>query len=455
MNKSAYFGWTIGSFTSSALVSAVGLLHLRFMTDSLGIAITIAGALTVFAKVYDAFADLLMGYVSDRTRTRFGQFRPYLLAGGLLAALSMALLFNVPGSLSGSALWLYVGLTLLIYSTAYTMFRIPYLAIGRSLTNDFHARSRLMTFSVYGSSLGSFAATSAAPFLLGQIGSDRAGHGLVAMILAGAIALGGVLSFALLKEPRAAIRDEHEAHKPAASFGATFAALRSNRPFLCLMGFKLVLFAGFAVHISAIPFYTRHVLGVSDSVLGTIFAVQTALMVLSQMAWVRLAARMGRRNALVLSGVVCTLAYLTWALIPPDAAIPMVFIAAAMSGAGTGGIFLGLYTVLTDTMDYSKRTQGEDRAGMLAGVFVMVEKGTSALGTFAFSMIMAWVGFQSALGSGAHTQPDGVRSGILASVALVPALGAVIATLIMTRYHLPTHGVSDTGNPHAPEPLST
>lgn len=452
MKKSAYFGWTIGSFTSSALVSAVGLLHLRFMTDSLGIAITIAGMLTVFAKVYDAFADLLMGYVSDRTRTRFGQFRPYLLAGGLLAALSMALLFNVPGSLSGSALWLYVGLTLLIYSTAYTMFRIPYLAIGRSLTDDFHARSRLMTFSVYGSSLGSFAATSAAPFLLGQIGSDRAGHGLVAMILAGAIALGGVLSFALLKEQHVV---SHEARKPGGSFGATFAALRANRPFLCLMGFKLVLFAGFAVHISAIPFYTRHVLGVSDSVLGTIFAVQTALMVLSQMAWVRLAARMGRRNALVLSGVVCTLAYLTWALIPSDAAIPMVFIAAAMSGAGTGGIFLGLYTVLTDTMDYSKRTQGEDRAGMLAGVFVMVEKGTSALGTFAFSMIMAWVGFQSALGSGAHTQPDGVRSGILASVALVPALGAVIATLIMTRYHLPAQAISDTDNLPAPEPLST
>lgn len=434
MKKSAYLGWTIGSFTSSALVSAVGLLHLRFMTDSLGIAIAVAGALTVFAKVYDAFADLLMGYVSDRTRTRFGQFRPYLLAGGLLAALSMVLLFNVPGSLTGSALWLYVGLTLLIYSTAYTMFRIPYLAIGRTLTDDFHARSRLMTFSVYGSSLGSFAATSAAPFLLGQIGSDRAGHGLVALILASAIAVGGITAFVLLKEQRMAERDER---KPPASFGATFAAVRSNRPFLCLMGFKLVLFAGFGVHISAIPYYTRHVLGVSDSVLGSIFAVQTAMMVLSQMAWVRLAARYGRRNTLVLSGIACTLAYLTWALIPSDSAIPMVFIAAAMSGAGTGGVFLGLYTVLTDTMDYSRRTQGENRAGMLAGVFVMIEKGTSAMGTFAFSMIMAWVGFQSAIGSGMQTQPDGVRTGILASVAIVPALGAVIATLIMTRYRLP------------------
>lgn len=439
MKKSAYLGWTIGSFTSSALVSAVGLLHLRFMTDSLGLAITLAGALTVAAKVYDAFADLLMGHVADRTRTRFGQFRPYLLAGGVLAALSMALLFNVP-SLSGSALWLYVGLTLLIYSTAYTMFRIPYLAIGRSITDDFHARSRLMTFSVLGSSLGSFAATSAAPLLLGRIGSDRAGHGTVSLILAVAIALGGIGAFALLRENGAA--PEPRAHRPSGSVKATVAAILGNRPFLCLMGFKVVLFTGLAVHISAIPYYTRHVLGVSDSVLGTIFAVQTAMMVISQPLWVRLAARFGRRNALMTSGIACTIAYLVWGLIPATAAIPMVFIGAGLSGLGTGGVFLGLYTVLTDTMDHARRIQGEDRAGMLAGVFVMVEKGTSALGTFAFSMVMAWVGFQSATGSGAAHQPAGVHTGIVTSVALIPALGAIVATLIITRYRLPAPAAS-------------
>ncbi len=197
------------------------------------------------------------------------------------------------------------------------------------------------------------------------------------------------------------------------------------------------------MHISAIPYYTRHVLGVSDSVLGTIFAVQTGMMVLSQAGWVRVAARFGRRNGLIISGVMCTLAYLTWAFIPSEAAIPMVFVAAAMSGLATGGVFLGLYTVLTDTMDYLKRTQGENRAGMLAGVFVMVEKGTSALGIFAFSMIMAWSGFQSAIGSGAHAQPDGVRTGILASVAIIPAIGSVIATLIMTRYRIPDQAEDD------------
>ncbi|MBT0669550.1 MFS transporter [Novosphingobium profundi] len=433
MKKSAYLGWAIGSFTSSALVSAVGLLHLRFMTDSLGISIAIAGTLAVIAKIYDAVTDPVMGHLGDRTHTRFGQFRPYLLAGGLLSALAIALLFNVPSALTGHGLWVYVGMTLLLYSSAYTMFRIPYLAIGRAITEDFHERSRLMTFSVYGSSLGSFAATSAAPILLSRIGSDRAGHGLVALILAGAIALGGMLAFALLKERRPV----HREPRPAGSPRATFAALRTNTPFLCLIGFKLVLFTGFAVHISALPYYTRHVLGVSDSVLGTIFAIQTVLMVISQPLWVRLARQLGRRGALVASGFTCTLAYLVWAMIPTSSPMPMIFIAPGLSGLGTGGVFLGLYTVLTDTMDYAKRAQGENRAGMLAGVFVMVEKGTSAIGMFAFSMVMAWAGFQSAIGSGAGEQPASVKSGLLVTVALAPALASVLATLIMTRYRLP------------------
>lgn len=444
MKKSAYIGWAIGSFTSAALVSAVGLLHLRFMTDSLGLAIALAGMLTVAAKIYDAMTDPLMGYIGDRTRTRFGQFRPYLLGGGLLAGLSMILLFNVPGGLQGDSMWLYVGFTLLLYSTAYTMFRIPYLAIGRAITDDFHARSRLMTFSVYGSSLGSFAATSAAPFLLARLGSDRAGHGHVALVLGIAIALGGIAAFLLLKE-----RHPVEAEKkPTGSFAATWAALWSNKPFLCLMGFKLILFSGLAVHITAIPYYTRHVLHVTDTALGTIFAVQTAMMVISQMLWVRMASRFGRRNALVSAGSLCAIAYTVWALIPAGSPFPLIYIACALSGTASGGVFLGLYTVLTDTMDYSRRIQGENRAGMLAGVFVMVEKGTSAFGIFLFSTIMSWTGFVSSTGAGAEEQPASVKAGIMVTVSLVPALAAVIASIIMLRYRLP-ETVEDAVEPPA------
>ena len=163
MKRRAMFGWGIGSFSSASLVSAVGLLHLRFMTDSLGLSIALAGALVVVSRVYDTVLDPIVGVLSDRTRTRYGRYRPYLIGGGLLAALSMILLFNVPYSLKGGALVAFVTATLLLFSTAYTLFRIPYLALGRSITQDFGERSKLMTFSVYGSSLGSLAAMSAAP----------------------------------------------------------------------------------------------------------------------------------------------------------------------------------------------------------------------------------------------------------------------------------------------------
>lgn len=434
MKKTAYLGWAIGSFTSSALVSAVGLLHLRFMTDSLGLAIGLAGMLTVIAKVYDAACDPLMGHIGDRTRTRFGKYRPYLFGGGLMAGLSMVLLFNVPPALSGMALWVWVGMTLLFFSTAYTLFRIPYLALGRGLTSDFGERSKLMTFSVYGSSLGNMAATSAAPFLLSRIGSDRAGHGMVALVLGGLIALGGIASFLLLRE------GDHAEPAPSGdgSLRDALAALRRNRPFLCLIGYKLVLFSGLTVHMAAIPFYTRHVLGVADSTLASIFLVQTLAMMGSQYLWVRVAARHGRRASLLGASALCTAAYISWLFVPASHPEPFVHLCALVAGIATGGIFLGLYTVLTDTMDYSRQVQGESRAGMLAGVFVMVEKGTAAFGTFVFSMTMAWAGFVSATGNGMEAQPESARIGIIVALSIVPSLAAAVAGLIMLRYHLPS-----------------
>lgn len=435
MKKSAYLGWAIGSFTSSALVSAVGLLHLRFMTDSLGLAIGLAGMLTVLAKVYDAACDPLMGHIGDRTRTRFGKYRPYLLGGGLFAGLSMALLFNVPATLTGGALIAWVAASLLLFSTAYTLFRIPYLALGRALTTDFAERSRLMTFSVYGSSLGNMAATAAAPFLLSRIGSDRAGHAAVALILGALIALGGVASFLLLREREAtAAATASDGH---GTLRDALAALRANPPFLCLIAFKVVLFCGLTVHMSAIPYYTRHVLGVADSTLGSIFLAQTLAMMVSQQLWSRLAARQGRRFALLAASALCAVAYMGWLFVPPAHPEPFVHLCAIVSGVATGGVFLGLYTVLTDTMDFARRAQGQDRAGVLAGVFVMVEKGTAAFGTWAFSMTMAAVGFVSATGAGAAAQSPQVRMGIVVALSLAPALAALAAGTIFLRYRLP------------------
>nr|WP_246350743.1 MFS transporter [Sphingobium boeckii] len=433
------FGWGIGSFTSSALVGAVGLLHLRFMTDSLGIAMGLAGLLVVLSKLYDAALDPVMGVISDRTRTRFGRHRPYLLGGGVLSAISLIMLFNVPESLSGGGLIAFASISLLVFSTAYTMFRIPYLAIGRSITQDFNERSRLMTFSVYGSSLGGLAATSAAPFLLSTMGSDRAGHGLVAWILAAMIATGGTITFLLIRE------SEGETDKPGnasgsgdhTSFRTAWATLRANRPFQSLMAFKVTMFAGLTLHISAVPYFTRHVLNATDVSLSSIFLTQTIAMMLSQIGWVWMARRFGRRNALMAAAFMQAIVMFSWSLVPAASPSPWIQIIGGFSGICSGGIFFGLYTVLTDTMDYSRRSaSGEGSEGILAGVFVMVEKATAAFGTFIFSAIMSMVGFVSAHDAGAGAQPAGVIMGITVALSILPAIAALLACLFLRSYRL-------------------
>jgi Na+/melibiose symporter-like transporter len=159
-------GWAFGSFATTVLVSSVGLLHLRFMTDSLGIGAAIAGSLVVISRFCDGMTDPVMGLITDRTWNRWGP-RPFLFAGTLLCSVSMYALFNPP-QVVGTALLAFMVFALLLFSAGHTVFRIPYLAMAAEMSNGFEERSRLTVYNVFGGSLGTLVATTLAPFLLAQ-----------------------------------------------------------------------------------------------------------------------------------------------------------------------------------------------------------------------------------------------------------------------------------------------
>jgi len=126
----------------------------------------------------------------------------------------------------------------------------------------------------------------------------------------------------------------------------------------------------------------------------------------------------------------------SWFLMPAGQPTPWLQIIGGVSGIAGGGLFFGLYTVLTDTMDFTRRTSGEGREGILAGVFVMVEKATTALGTFIFSLILGWAGFVSAHDAGSAAQPENVRTGIIFAISLIPSACALLACLFLRRMKL-------------------
>jgi GPH family glycoside/pentoside/hexuronide:cation symporter len=428
-----FLGWGLGSFTTSVLINSIGLLQLRFMTDSLGIGAAMAGTLIAISKIYDAATDAVMGVISDQTRSRWGRHRPYLFAGTILCAISLVMLFNVPAEATGGWIIAYVAGVLLLFSTAYTMFRVPYLAMGAEITRGFRQRSILMTFSVYGSSIGGLFATSAAPFLLSRIGSDRAGHGIVACILAALILLGGLACFWAIG--RATVTAP-PVSRHRIGLTERLQALRENKPFAVLIGFKMLMFTAISLHGTAVPFYTRHVLKVSDASIAGIYLGQTLATMASQIGWVRLARRFGRRNALIGAALLDALVMMGWTLVPMSAPTPWIQILGVCQGICTGGLFFGLYTILPDTMEYDRHRSGIERAGIFAGIFVMVEKITSAVGAAVFGGVLGAVGYVAAKDSSAAVQPAGVLDGIIFILAVLPSIASLLACLVLRLYDL-------------------
>ena len=222
-------GWGIGSLGMSLMFSATGVLMLRYLTDYAGVAAGVAGLLIGLSKFYDALVDPLVGAASDRTRGRWGRRRPYLLWGGLLSAVSFALIFQLdavdPSLKVAAAL-----VVLLLNASGYALFNVPYLAMPGEMTDDYHERTRLMSFRVAAVAAGQLLAASVGPLLILAFGGGAPGHQRTAWLLAAIIAIASVASFLSTRDAPAKL-------VPHAAFGlgAQVRAAFSNQPFMLLV----------------------------------------------------------------------------------------------------------------------------------------------------------------------------------------------------------------------------
>jgi hypothetical protein len=168
-----YAGWGFGTLAPALVLSLTNILLLRFMTDHVGLSAAVGAALIAFSKIYDAVTDPLGGLLSDKTRSRWGRRRPWLLAGTLMLALALVALFWGPAFETSSAAAWYMGAMLIFYATAYSAFSIPYMAMPAEMTQGYHDRSYLMSFRIYAVGLAGLAASAGGPALIAGHGEDR------------------------------------------------------------------------------------------------------------------------------------------------------------------------------------------------------------------------------------------------------------------------------------------
>lgn len=423
-------GWGAGTLAVASLFNAVNVLLLRYLVDFVGLGAAFAGAAIAVSKLYDAIIDPLVGAASDRSRSKAGRRRPFLLAGGFLLVIAALMLFNVPSGLGESATPIYVVVALLVYATAYAVFSVPYMAMPAEMTRDYHERSYLISFRVLAVALASLMAVFVGPVVIGALGGGQRGHTALSFLLSVVIAAATLFCFFATRRAPAHY-DESTEH---IGFFRKLVLIAENKPFMLLLVIKLLQLLALAVTQAAMPFLFKRVLQLDDATLGFYFLVFYGVMILVQPLWVRAGRRFGKRDIFFWVTIVYGLLYASWYFV--DAGEPLAFILgrAALLGATGGAVLLFGQSLLPDTMEWDYRRTGLRREGMLAGLYTVVEKLAYALGAGITGIVLGTSGYIQGTGSAAVTQPPSAVHAIFILASFMP-MGFLLLSCVGLRFY--------------------
>ncbi|MDV3456103.1 glycoside-pentoside-hexuronide (GPH):cation symporter [Sphingomonas sp. HF-S4] len=432
LSLKACIGWGMGTLAVAALFNSVNVLLLRYLVDHVGIGAALAGTLVAGSKLYDAVIDPIVGSASDRTRSKHGRRRPFVLAGGVMLAIAALLLFNVPGGFDGTAAVIYVGIALLFYSTAYAVFSVPYMAMPAEMTTDYHERSRLISFRVYAVGAASLVATFVGPLLIARGGGGQSGHTMMSLFVATLAIVGTVYCFRATRDAPFHYGSEHV----RLGIVEKIRQLAGNTPFMLLLVIKMLQLTALAVTQAATPFLFKQVLGFSDTMLGLYFLVFYVSMMLSQQVWMRFGRTMGKRKIYLISTALYALMYLSWYFVVSGEPVYLTFLRAIGLGATAGAVLLFGQSLLPDTMEWDYRRTGLRREGVLSAVYTIVEKLAFAVGAALTGILLGASGYVRATGAAGVTQPQSAVNAIYFLASFAPMILLALSCVALWYYDL-------------------
>ena len=229
--RSVALSYSVGAVGTGVFSTVPGLLLLYYLTEVVGVAAGLAALVLLVPKLWDAALNPVVGTLSDRTSTRWGGRRPYLLAGAIVAPLAFALLFSAPDLGSPNRTALYIGAVYLVAMTGYALFQVPWVAMPAEMTSDYHERTRLMSSRMVLLTLGILIGGAGAPLLSGGKQGGRSGYALMSVVVA--VVLAAALLTAWRGTRTAAFSPPDTSPRPTVR--AQLALVRSNRSFMPLL----------------------------------------------------------------------------------------------------------------------------------------------------------------------------------------------------------------------------
>ncbi|MFC2028793.1 MFS transporter [Chloroflexota bacterium] len=416
----------VGDLGFSMTGTIISAYFAIFLTDVVGLVPSVAAAAIFFGRTLDYINDPIIGYISDRTRSRWGRRRPFLLFGSIPFALVFILLWWRPPFESHVALAIYYALAYMIFDIGATFVYMPYFALTPELTSDYDERTSLTTTRMFFSILGGLIAFTLPLVIVQGFNPGNAGRILLMGAVFGfASALPFLLVFFGTKE-----RTEFSRMEQPGILESLKAALK-NRPFVFGLVIYLFTMVSMGILETILLYFIKWVVVLehqSDLIMGTIFIVAIIALPL----WEYISKRMNKRYAYVVGISFWAVVQMVLITLGPDSPFPLLMFLCVLAGIGVSAAHVLPWSILPDAIEWGEWKTGERHEGMFYSLITLAAKIASSIAIPLALLVLDASGYISS----STSQPASAITGIRIVTGPIPAVLLSLGILFAILYPL-------------------
>lgn len=434
-------GYGFGDMASSMFWKLFGAYLMIFYTDVFGLPAAAVGTMFLITRIWDSAFDPIVGVVADRTHSRWGKFRPYLLWLAVPFGLIGVLTFFTP-DWGPTAKLVYAYVTYSLMMMVYSAINVPYASLLGVMSPDPKERNTLSTFRMMFAYIGSFIALllfmPLVNFFSGgskEAGEQQMGWTLAVVVIAVMCAVLFLGCFAWTRERVKPIKTEQNPLKD------DLKDLFHNRPWWILLGAGVAALVFNSIRDGATVYYFKYfvveeeytsvsLFGVSFVLSGLYLAVGQAANIVGVIAAAPVSNRIGKRNTYMWAMIIATVLSVIFYWFDKDDLV-LIFVFQVLISICAGSIFPLLWSMYADCADYSELKTGNRATGLIFSSSSMSQKFGWAIGTAVTGWLLAFFGFQANA-----VQSEEAISGIKMFLSFLPAVGTVLSVIFISLYPL-------------------
>lgn len=426
LSKRTKLMYGVGDLGFSITSTIIATYFAIFLTDVVGISPGIVAIAIFIGRSWDYINDPLIGYISDRTRSKWGRRRPFLLFGALPFGIVFVLLWWKPSWTNEVALAVYYAAAYVLFDTAATFAYMPYFALTPELTSDYDERTSLTTYRMFFSIVGSLVAFTLPLVIIGAFVPESAPRILTMGIIFGVISmLPLLLAFAGTREQP----EYMELKTPTLRQSIQSAA--KNRPFLFGIGIFLLTWVSIDILQTTLLYFIKYVIhrqDQSDIFMALIFI--TAICALPLWSWI--SRRWSKRHAYMGGIAFWAVVQLILITLSASTGTSLIIFICILAGIGVGAAHVLPWAILPDAVEWDEWQTGERHEGIFYSLVVLIQKVASSIAIPLILLILEFTGYVP----NAAQQPANALLGIRLVIGPIPAILLLTGIFLAFRYPL-------------------